>query len=139
MGPDKLSAMTDTITEGLMTGIDLIAIRNIAFTLAGFYGMSILLSFVQGFIMATVTQKMSKSMRTDISGKINRLPLRYFDSTSYGDILSRVTNDVDTIGQTLNQSVVNLVSAITLFLGSLFMMFKTNWIMTLAAIISTLV
>lgn len=139
IGPDKLSAMTDTITEGLMTGIDMEAIRNIAFTLAGFYGMSILLSFTQGFIMATVTQKMSKTMRTDISSKINRLPLKYFDSTSYGDILSRITNDVDTISQTLNQSVVNLVSAITLFFGSLFMMFKTNWVMAFAAIISTLV
>ncbi len=139
LGPDKLSAMTDTITEGLLTGIDMKAIRNIAFTLVGFYGISILLSFIQSFIMANITQKMSKNMRTDISSKINRLPLKYFDSISYGDILSRVTNDVDTLGQTLNQSVVSLVSAITLFFGSLFMMFKTNWIMALAAILSTLI
>ena len=139
IGPDRLSAMTDIITEGLMTGIDMKAVRNIAFTLAGFYAASVSLSFIQSFIMATVTQKMSKSMRTDISNKINKLPLKYFDSTSYGDILSRVTNDVDTIGQTLNQSIVNLVSAATLFFGSLFMMFKTNWIMALSAIVSTLV
>ena len=139
IGPDRLSAMTDIITEGLMTGIDMKAVRNIAFTLAGFYAASVSLSFIQSFIMATVTQKMSKSMRTDISNKINKLPLKYFDSTSYGDILSRVTNDVDTIGQTFNQSIVNLVSAATLFFGSLFMMFKTNWIMALSAIVSTLV
>lgn len=139
LGPDRLSALTDTITEGFMTGIDMKAIKIIAFTLAGFYGMSVLLSLLQGFIMVTVTQKMSKGMRTDISSKINRLPLRYFDSVSYGDILSRVTNDVDAIGQTLNQSVASLVSAITLFIGSLFMMFRTNWIMTLVAIVSTIV
>lgn len=139
IGPDRLSKMTDLITEGLMGGIDMVAIRNIAITLAGFYGMSILLSFVQGFIMATVTQKISKGLRGEIAFKINRLPLKYFDTTSYGDILSRITNDVDTIGQTLNRSVVNLVSAATLFLGSLFIMFKTNWIMALAGIFSTLV
>lgn len=138
IGPDKLSLMTDTIIEGLMTDIDMEAIRRLAFTLAGFYGMSILLSFIQGFTMATITQKISRSMRTDISAKINRLPLKYFDSTSYGDILSRITNDVDTIGQTLNQSVVSLVSAATLFLGSIFMMFKTNWIMAFTAIFSSL-
>jgi ATP-binding cassette subfamily B multidrug efflux pump len=139
MGPDRLSAMTDTIAEGLMIGINMKAIRNIAFTLAGFYITSILLSFVQGFIMATVTQRMSRNMRSDISDKINRLPLKYFDSTSYGDILSRVTNDVDTIGRTLNQSVVNLVSAATLFFGSLFKMYRTNWLMASMAIISTLI
>ncbi len=138
IGPDRLSKMTDIITEGLMTGIDMIAIKRIAFTLAGFYAVSICLSFIQGLIMATVTQKISKGLRGEISSKINRLPLKYFDSTSYGDILSRITNDVDTIGQTLNRSVVSLVSAATLFFGSLFMMLKTNWIMAMAGIFSTI-
>ena len=89
--------------------------------------------------MATVTQRLSKSLRTDISEKINRLPLKYFDSTSYGDVLSRVTNDVDTIGQTMNQSIGVLVSEVTLFLGSLFMMLKTNLIMTFSAVIATII
>ncbi len=134
VGPDKLSEMTDTISTGLMNGIDMKAIRSITLALAAFYSSSVILSYVQGYIMVTVTQKVSKNMRTDISCKINRLPLKYFDSTSYGDILSRVTNDVDTIGQTLNQSIGNLVSAVTLFFGSVIMMFTTNWIMALVAI-----
>lgn len=139
LGPDKLGEMTDTITAGLMGSIDLETVGNVAFTLALFYGTSLLLSYLQGFIMATVTQKVSKRLRADISVKINRLPLKYFDSTSYGDILSRVTNDVDTIGQTLNQSIGSLVSAIALFVGSLFMMFRTNWMMALVAICASIV
>lgn len=134
LGPDRLSEMTDLITQGLMSGIDLAAVGTIALTLVAFYSTSVILSYAQGFIMATVTQRVSKKMRTDISEKINRLPLKYFDSTSYGDILSRVTNDVDTIGQTLNQSVGSLVSAVTLLVGSVVMMFATNWIMALVAI-----
>ncbi|MTL84603.1 ABC transporter ATP-binding protein, partial [Turicibacter sanguinis] len=125
IGPDKLSEVTDLITAGLMTGIDLDAVEDLCLLLVYMYGASFILSYFQGFIMNTVTQKVAKSLRTQISEKINRLPLRYFDSTSYGDILSRVTNDVDSIAQTLNQSVGNLVSAITLFFGSLFMMFIT--------------
>ena len=89
--------------------------------------------------MATVTNKMTKRMRTDIAHKINRLPLKYLDSRSYGDILSRVTNDVDLIGQTLNNSLSTLVGSITLFIGSLIMMFVTNWIMALTAIASTII
>lgn len=138
LGPDKLGEITETIMAGFMGSIDLEAVRNVALILAAFYGSSLILSYLQGFIMATVTQKVSKGLRTDISKKINRLPLKYFDSTSYGDILSRVTNDVDTIGQTLNQSIGSLVSAIALFVGSIIMMFKTNWIMALVAIGSSL-
>lgn len=134
VGPDKLSQMTDAITDGMMTGIDLELVGSVALTLVAFYAGSVLLSYVQSFIMATVTQRVSKNLRTDISHKINKLPLKYFDSTSYGDVLSRVTNDVDTIGQTLNQSIGSLVSAITLFIGSGIMMFVTNWVMALVAI-----
>lgn len=138
VGPDMLSEMTDAITQGIMGSIDMKLVGNIALWLSAFYGASVVLSYLQGFVMATVTQKVSKSMRTDISVKINKLPLKYFDKTSYGDILSRVTNDVDTIGQTLNQSIGNLVSAVTLLVGSVIMMFVTNWIMALVAIGSSL-
>ena len=89
--------------------------------------------------MATVTNKFAKRLRSDISKKINRLPLKYFDKHSYGDTLSRVTNDVDTIGQSMNNSVSMLVSSITLFLGSVIMMFVTNWIMAITAIIATII
>lgn len=139
LGPDKISEMTNAITEGLFGSIDMDAVTRIAFTLVAFYASSILLSYAQSFIMATVTQKVSKNMRRDISKKINVLPLKYFDSTSYGDVLSRVTNDVDTIGQTLNQSIGGLVSAITLLIGSVFMMFKTNWIMAIVAMGASLI
>ncbi|MFD2443846.1 ABC transporter ATP-binding protein [Bacillus sp. CGMCC 1.16607] len=138
-GPELLSQITDLITEGLMTTIDLDAVVDIALLLAFLYGLGFVFNYIQGFIMATVTQKVSKNLRTDISKKINRMPLKYFDSTSSGDVLSRVTNDVDMIGQTLNQSVSTLVSAITMFVGSLVMMFYTNWIMAISAILSTIV
>ena len=137
VGPNKLSEITNLITEGIVTGIDLNAVVKICLTLVILYAMSAVLSFAQGYIMATVTQKVSKSLRSDVSCKINRLPIWYFNKTSHGDVLSRVTNDVDTIGQTLNQSIGTLVSAATLFLGSLVMMLLTNVIMTIAAIIAT--
>ncbi|MEH7013008.1 ABC transporter ATP-binding protein [Neobacillus niacini] len=139
IGPDLLSDITDLITEGMMTSIDLDAVVNIVTLLAFLYGLGFIFNYVQGFIMATVTQRVSKNLRTDLSTKINRLPLKYFDSTSTGDVLSRVTNDVDMIGQTMNQSLSTLVPAITMFLGSLIMMFYTNWIMAIAAILSTIV
>ena len=109
---------------------------EIAVLLAALYGLGWLFSLIQGMVMATVTQKVSKSLRTEISQKINRLPLKYFDGTSTGNILSRVTNDVDTIGQTLNQSVGTLVTASAMFAGSLIMMFYTNWIMAVSAILA---
>ncbi|SDM44200.1 ATP-binding cassette, subfamily B [Bacillus sp. OK048] len=138
IGPEMLSEITDLITAGLLTSIDLDAVVNVASILAFLYGLGFLFNYIQGFIMATVTQRVSKNLRTDISKKINRLPLKYFDSTSTGDVLSRVTNDVDLIGQTMNQSLGTLVSAITMFLGSLIMMFYTNWIMAISAIVSTI-
>ncbi|SHT62788.1 Probable ABC transporter, ATP-binding protein [Mycobacteroides abscessus subsp. abscessus] len=138
VGPELLSQITDFITEGLMTKIDLDAVVNIAMILAFLYGLGFIFNYIQGYIMATVTQRVSKKLRTEISTKINRLPLKYFDSTSTGDVLSRVTNDVDMIGQTMNQSLSTLVSAITMFVGSLIMMFYTNWIMALSAVLSTI-
>jgi ATP-binding cassette, subfamily B, multidrug efflux pump len=139
LGPELLSRITDLVTEGLMSSIDLDAVVNFATILAFLYGVGFLFNYIQGFMMATVTQRVSKNLRTDISRKINRLPLKYFDSTSTGDVLSRVTNDVDMIGQTMNQSISTLVSAVTMFVGSLVMMFYTNWIMAISAILSTIV
>lgn len=139
VGPELLSEITDLITEGLMTSVDINAVVNVAAILAFLYGLGALFNYIQGFIMATVTQRVSKNLRTDLSTKINRLPLKYFDTTSTGDVLSRITNDVDMIGQTMNQSLSTLVSAITMFLGSLIMMFYTNWIMAISAILSTII
>lgn len=137
IGPDKLSEMTDLITQGLMSGIDMEGVQKIAFTLLFLYGISAVFSYIQSFTMTTVTQNVTRKLRGDISVKINKVPLNYFNKTSFGDVLSRVTNDVDMIGQSMNQSIVNLVTAITMFLGSLIMMFYTNWVMALTAVLST--
>lgn len=143
IGPDKLKDLTNEVMKGLpamvngkpiLGSIDLGVVSKIAWTLAIFYAISFILSYLQSLIMATVTQVISKKMRTDISQKVNRLPLRYFDSTSIGDVLSRVTNDVDTIGQTLNQSIGTLISSVTLLVGSLVMMIYNNWILALTAV-----
>lgn len=139
IGPDKLSELTDLITEGIMTGIDMDAVKVIGFTLVAYYVTSALLSLMQNFIMAIVTQRISKGLRTGISVKINRLPMWYYNKTSTGDVLSRVTNDVDTIAQSFNQSMGNLVTAITLLVGSLIMMLKTDVIMTVTAILATFI
>ena len=138
IGPDQLKNMTDEIIKGLGGAIDLNTIASIGLLLICLYAGAMILSFVQGWIMATATQRISKQMRTDISDKINRLPFSYFNKNSYGDVLSRVTNDVDTIGVTMNQSVSALATAVTMFIGSLIMMLFTNWIMALTAIGSSL-
>lgn len=139
LGPDKLSQMTNLIKDGLLTGIDLDGVAKIGFVLVAFYAMSFIFSSTQSFIMSTITQRISKRLRGDISGKINRLPMWYYNKTTTGDILSRVTNDVDTIAQSFNMSISTLVSAITLLVGSLIMMIKTNIIMTLTAVLSTII
>lgn len=136
VGPDRLSDMTEEITKGLTGTIDLEAVGRIGFTLVAFYLCSIVLSFIQHFIMTTISQMVSQQMRSDITRKINRLPMSFYSHSSHGDILSRVTNDVDMISMSLNQSVGMLVSAITLFIGSLFMMLITNVIMTLTAVVA---
>ncbi len=138
-GPQKMSEITDLITAGLMTGIDMDRVIDVVIFMAILYVISIALSYSQSFIMATVTQTTTKQLRTDISTKINKLPLKYYDGTTVGDTLSRVTNDVDTIAQTMNQSIGSLVSGISLFLGALFMMFKTNVTLTLTAIVATII
>lgn len=138
IGPDKIKELTNEIAKGFSVGIDLSAIYDIGMILVAYYLASALLSFLQSYIMASVTQRISKELRTGISEKINRLPFKYFDKVSYGDVLSRVTNDVDTIGQSLNRSIGTLVSSVTLLAGSVFMMFKTSWILALTAIFSSL-
>lgn len=139
IGPDKLSELTDIVTAGIVTGIDMDAVRTIGFTLVSFYGLSGLLSLVQGLIMAEVTQRISQKLRQDLSQKINKLPIAYFDNNTTGDILSRMTNDIDTIAQSLNQSISTLVTATTMLVGSLIMMLTTNLIMTATAVLATLI
>ncbi|WP_425365077.1 ABC transporter ATP-binding protein [Eubacterium ruminantium] len=137
--PDKLSDIVNEIQIGLAGALNIKKINNICIFVLTIFILSWIFGYIQNFIMTTVTQKVTKSLRRDISQKINRVPLRYFDKTSFGDVLSRVTNDVDMIGQTLNQSIGQLISSVTLFLGSLFMMFITNVWMTLAAIASAII
>ena len=138
IGPDKLKDITNIITVNFATGIDLEKIKSISLVLVILYLISAILGYLEGFIMTTVTNRFQKNMRNDISVKINRLPLSFFDKTTIGDILSRVTNDVDTIGFTMTESLSSLVSSLTLLLGSLFMMFYTSWILALTAILSTI-
>lgn len=138
-GPGRLKEITDTITEGIMTGIDLDKVTKIAITLTIVYTLSWLFNCLAGFIMATVTNKFSQKLRKNLSHKINKLPLKYFDKNSYGDVLSRITNDVDTIGMSLNNSISDFVGAITLFIGSIIMMFATNWIMAITGIVASLI
>ena len=143
IGPDKLKDLTNEIMKGLpvmqsgkavLGSINMDTVSRMMWILILFYGGSFILNYLQGYIMATVTQIISKRMRTDISQKINRLPLKYFDSASVGDVLSRVTNDVDTIGQTLTQSMGTLVTSGIMLIGSLAMMLYNSWILTLTAV-----
>lgn len=141
-GPDYISQLTEIITEGIsFTGvsIDLEAVKRVAFILIAIYGASMLLSYVQSFIMNFVACNVGRKMRTDISQKINKIPLKYFDSHNYGDTLSRVTNDVDTIVQSLNMSVGTLVTAAATLVSCLVMMFATEWRMALTAIGASLI
>ena len=140
IGPEKISDLMNTITGSVMLGVDIDMgeVIEICIFLICLYLSGAIFSYVQQFIMSVVTQKSSKKLRTDINKKINKLPLAYFDKTTKGDILSRVTNDVDTISQTLGSSVANLVSSVVLFIGVIFKMFQTNWILALVTIGSSL-
>ena len=137
IGPDYISDLTAVIEKGISyTGvnIDMTEIAGIATTLITIYAISLVLGYFQSFIMNYVASNVGKKMRTDISKKINKIPLKYFDSHNFGDTLSRVTNDVDTISQSLNMSVGILVSAATTLIGCVVMMFVTEWRMALTAI-----
>ena len=140
IGPDKISEITDTIIKCIMPNakMDMDKIKSTAMILAVLYGVGAILSATQGFIMSTVTQCVSRKLRNDISVKINKLPMNYYHHNSTGDVLSRVTNDVDMIATSLNMSIGTMVSAVTLFAGSLIMMIKTDVVMTIAGVLSTL-
>jgi len=142
IGPDYISELTSVITEGISffgVNINMDEITRIALILVAIYVGSMILNYCQSFIMNSVSCKVGSKMRTDISKKINKVPLKYFDTHSFGDTLSRVTNDVDTISQSLNMSIGTLVSAIATLVGCIIMMFVTEWRMALTAIIASLI
>ena len=132
-----IDKMPKSVKKLVEPGIDMDTIKTLGITLGIIYLVSSLFSYIQAYAMTTVSNKFAKNLRTSISDKINKLPLRYFDTHETGDVLSRVTNDVDTISMNLNNSLSTLVTSITLFLGSIIMMFVTNWTMALTAILST--
>ena len=136
IGPDKLKEITDTITKGMGGTIDIDKIASIALTLAILYGVGALVSYSSNFIISTMIQQFAERLRNAIAEKINRVPLQYFDSHEQGDTLSRVTNDVDLMTQSFNQSLVQMVSSVVLLIGSIFMMFKTDWHLAVTAIVS---
>lgn len=142
IGPNYISNLTEVIQQGIsMTGvnIDMGAIARIGYTLIAIYAGSMLLHYIQSYMMNHVSCHVGYNMRSDISAKINRIPLRYFDTHNYGDTLSRVTNDVDMVSQSLNSSIGTLVSAAATLIGCLVMMFATEWRMALTAILSSLI
>jgi ATP-binding cassette subfamily B multidrug efflux pump len=140
VGPKVLGQATTKLFEGVMgqiagTGsIDFVAIGNIILLTGGLYLLSTMLSYVQGWIMTGVAMDITYRFRRDISQKINRMPLRYFDGTNYGEVLSRVTNDVDTVSQTLSQSLSQIVTSVTTLIGVLVMMLTISWLMTLVTL-----
>ena len=139
LGPDWVGKIAGLMSDGLVTGIDLRAVAKIGIVLACIYGASALFGFIQHYIMASVTLKMSYRMRAELSEKINRVPQKYFNLHSQGDILSRITNDVSTLQQGLTNSLPTIISAATQFVGCLIMMFVTEWRMALAALCVTVV
>lgn len=139
IGPNLLSQITDLISDALGGEIDLAAIGHIGVILLVIYGLSAVFTYVEHYIMATVTLELSRDMRQDLSRKINQVPMSYFSKVSYGDILSRVTNDVSTLQQALANSLPSMIGAAAQFIGCLVMMFVTEWRMALAAIAVTLV
>ena len=139
IGPDKIGSIATIMSDGLTTGIDLNTIAKVGIFLAVIYVLSALFSFTQHYIMSVVTLKMSYRMRGELSEKINRVPQKYFNTTSQGDILSRITNDVSTLQQGLTNSLPTIISAATQFVGCLIMMFVTEWRLALISLAVTVV
>ena len=139
IGPDKVGEIATIMSDGLLTGIDISAIARVGAFLAAIYVASALFGFVQHYIMAVVTLKMSYRMRGELSEKINRVPQAYINRASQGDILSRITNDVSTLQQGLTNSLPTIISAVTQFVGCLIMMFVTEWRLALISLGVTLV
>ena len=141
IGPKLMGNATTVLFEGIMgqiggtgEGIDFNAVAQILIWLVILYGVSALFSYIQGFIMTGVSAKVTYRLRKDISEKVNTLPLSYFDRNSHGDVLSRVTNDVDTISQTLNQSLSQIITSVTMVIGVTIMMFTISWLMALVVL-----
>ena len=140
IGPGKIGEITDLIGEGIkFGGVNFDAILTVALFLVIIYSLGAIFSYIQGWIMATISARVSKKLRKEIVNKINKVPLRYYDKTTYGNVLSRITNDVEVVGVGLNGSITTLISSIVLFLGALLMMLITNWIMALSAVAATLI
>ena len=139
IGPDQVGKIATIMSDGLLSGIDLAAVARVGVLLAVIYGLSALFGFIQHYIMASVTLRMSYRVRAELSEKINRVPQKYFNFHAQGDILSRITNDVSTLQQGLTNSLPTIISAATQFLGCLIMMFVTEWRLALAALGITLV
>lgn len=139
LGPNYLSDLTNHITSNMMIGIDFDFVLKIGLILVSFYSAGFLFNYLQNYITVIVSNKLSKELRQDISKKMNNIPFKYYDKTTYGEILSTIVNDVDTLGYTISNSVVTIISASALLIGSLVMMFVTNWIMAFIAIAATLV
>jgi ATP-binding cassette subfamily B multidrug efflux pump len=142
IGPKILGKATTKLFEGIMgqirgtgEGVDFVYIGNIMLSLVGLYLLSTFFAYIQGWIMSSVTAKITYQFRKDIADKINRMPLKYFDGTNHGEVLSRVTNDVDTVSQTMNQSLSQIITSVVAVIGTLVMMFSINWLMTLAALL----
>ena len=135
----KIDELPSSIYDIIKPSIDMAKVKSIVTFLTILYLLSAIFSYIESVSMTTVSNNFAKNLRSRISVKINKLPLKYFDTHETGDVLSRVTNDVDTIAQNLNQSLATLISATTLFVGSIIMMFATNWIMAITAIISSLI
>ncbi len=141
LGPKILAKATNELADGMMrsitgsgAGIDFTYIGTIILILTGLYLISSVFSYVQGYIMAGVSSKVSYDMRNQLMKKINRLPMSYFNKVSHGDVLSRITNDVDTLGQSMNQSITQFITSVTSIIGVLIMMLTISWQMTLAAL-----
>lgn len=134
-----LEELPNSVYQLINPSIDMTKIKNIAIFMIVLYLASAIFSYIQSISMAIISNNFAKKLRTSISNKINKLPLKYFDTHENGDVLSRITNDVDTVAQNLNQSLATLVSSGTLFLGSIIMMFYTNWIMAITAILASLI
>ena len=138
-GPKILGEATTKLFEGVIaklngTGsVDFDAIGRIALITLGLYLVSTLFAYIQGWIMANVSTNIAYRFRRDISQKMNRMPLRYFDGTTHGEVLSRITNDVDTVNQTLSQSMTQIITSLVTVIGVLVMMFSISWLMTLVA------
>ena len=136
---DKLDSIPDSIYNIIKPKINMERVKSIGILLTTIYLISALFNYIQSIIMTIVSNNFAKKLRTNISKKINTLPLKYFDNHETGDVLSRITNDIDTIAQNMNHSIVTLVTSLTLFLGSIIMMFITNWIMAITAILSSVI